>query len=87
MVQFKEFFACLFSDYSCTDYSFYSFVNAWIKISSPGVVKLIDLLSEDGRLSVKRGLTCYKIFKIVLKKINKNPEPNPFLIVTITLHV
>ena len=63
------------------------FRNAWIKISSPGVVKLIDLFSEDGRLSVKRGLTCYKIFKIVLKKINKNPEPNPFLIVTITLHV
>ena len=48
---------------------------------------MIDLLSEDGRLSVKRGLTCYKIFKIVLKKINKNPKPNPFLIVTITLHV
>ena len=51
------------------------------------VVKLIDLLSEDGRLSVKLGLTCYKIFKIVFKKINKNPKPNAFLIVMITLHV
>ena len=56
-------------------------------MSSPGVVKLMDLLSDDGRLSAKLGLTCYTIFKIVLKSINENPKPNPFLIVTITLHV
>lgn len=47
----------------------------------------MDLLSDDGRLSAKLGLTCYTIFKILLKNFNKNPKPNPFLIVTITLHL
>ena len=36
MVRFKEFIACLFSDYSCTDYSFYSFVMLELKLAHQG---------------------------------------------------